>query len=187
MRSFFIVALLLGSAVEAETVTLDFQEFYDPGLTFAPVGEIESQGFSIVNSGTAVWLADHLVIGDLSIGVGYSGSTLTISAVDGLAFNLEAFDYAAQDGTSMNVSVVRADGSGDIFSVTSLWTGAGPGYSTYEAAGLFNNIVSFTLDGATAAPALDNFRVTSVPIPAAVWLFGSALAGLGWLKRKQTV
>ena len=28
---------------------------------------------------------------------------------------------------------------------------------------------------------------TAVPIPAAVWLFGSALAGLGWMKRKQTV
>jgi hypothetical protein len=30
--------------------------------------------------------------------------------------------------------------------------------------------------------------VTAVtPIPAAAWLFGSALAGLGWLRRKQTV
>jgi len=29
-----------------------------------------------------------------------------------------------------------------------------------------------------------NFLVTAVPIPAAVWLFGSALAGLGWLRRK---
>jgi len=27
---------------------------------------------------------------------------------------------------------------------------------------------------------------TVVPIPAAVWLFGSALAGLGWLRRRQT-
>jgi hypothetical protein len=26
---------------------------------------------------------------------------------------------------------------------------------------------------------------TAVPIPATVWLFGSALAGLGWLRRKQ--
>jgi len=26
-----------------------------------------------------------------------------------------------------------------------------------------------------------------VPIPAAVWLFGSALAGLGWIRRRQTV
>jgi hypothetical protein len=28
---------------------------------------------------------------------------------------------------------------------------------------------------------------TAVPIPAAVWLFGSALAGLGWMRRKQTI
>jgi hypothetical protein len=28
---------------------------------------------------------------------------------------------------------------------------------------------------------------TLVPIPASVWLFGSALAGLGWMRRKQTV
>jgi hypothetical protein len=26
-----------------------------------------------------------------------------------------------------------------------------------------------------------------VPVPAAVWLFGSALAGLGWMRRKQTI
>ncbi len=35
---------------------------------------------------------------------------------------------------------------------------------------------------------LDNVVVgAAVPIPAAVWLFGSALAGLSWLRRKQTV
>jgi hypothetical protein len=28
--------------------------------------------------------------------------------------------------------------------------------------------------------------VSAVPIPAAAWLFGSALAGLGWLRRKPT-
>jgi hypothetical protein len=27
----------------------------------------------------------------------------------------------------------------------------------------------------------------AVPLPAAVWLFGSALAALGWLRRKQTI
>jgi hypothetical protein len=30
-------------------------------------------------------------------------------------------------------------------------------------------------------------QATAVPIPAAGWLFGSALAGLGWMRRKQTV
>jgi len=29
-------------------------------------------------------------------------------------------------------------------------------------------------------------HVSAVPVPAAAWLFGSALAGLGWIRRKQT-
>jgi|GEM_PF-2062824 len=32
---------------------------------------------------------------------------------------------------------------------------------------------------------VDNIVVNAVPVPAAVWLFGSALAGLGWLRRKH--
>ena len=36
-------------------------------------------------------------------------------------------------------------------------------------------------------PGLDKISLTAVPVPAAVWLFGSALAGLGWLRRKQTI
>jgi hypothetical protein len=36
---------------------------------------------------------------------------------------------------------------------------------------------------------LDNITVNSafVPVPAAIWLFGSALAGLDWLRQKQAV
>jgi hypothetical protein len=30
-------------------------------------------------------------------------------------------------------------------------------------------------------------RTSLIPVPAAVWLFGSALAGLGWMRRKQTI
>jgi len=33
---------------------------------------------------------------------------------------------------------------------------------------------------------LDSIKASVVPIPAAVWLFGSALAGLGWIRRKQS-
>lgn len=34
---------------------------------------------------------------------------------------------------------------------------------------------------------LQDTSINVVPIPAAGWLFGSALAGLGWLRRKQTI
>jgi len=33
---------------------------------------------------------------------------------------------------------------------------------------------------------IDNVNAQVVPLPAAAWLFASAIAGLGWLRRKQT-
>ena len=53
--------------------------------------------------------------------------------------------------------------------------------------------LSFSLDSSdsgqfgintSAYLAADNFSV--VPVPAAVWLFGSALAGLGWMRRRRS-
>jgi len=39
---------------------------------------------------------------------------------------------------------------------------------------------------ANGSPSFGTYLVrTTVPVPAAVWLFGSALAGLGWFRRKQ--
>jgi hypothetical protein len=38
----------------------------------------------------------------------------------------------------------------------------------------------------TPDPDIGSYLVTTVPIPAAVWLFGSALAGLGWMRRRKT-
>jgi len=53
-------------------------------------------------------------------------------------------------------------------------------------------LVTFAAEGDNSgfayltAVQIDNINVSEVPIPAAVWLFGSALAGLGWLSRKRT-
>ena len=41
-----------------------------------------------------------------------------------------------------------------------------------------------TFYGTTAHTA---WSVSTVPVPAAVWLFGSALGGLGWMRRRKTV
>ena len=45
----------------------------------------------------------------------------------------------------------------------------------------------FRSDPISATRGVLTGSITAVPIPAAVWLFGSALAGLGWMRRKQTV
>ena len=54
-----------------------------------------------------------------------------------------------------------------------------PAWANLERLEMFN-------DG-SAVLSLDNIAINVVPIPAAVWLFGSALAGLGWLRRKPAV
>jgi hypothetical protein len=42
-------------------------------------------------------------------------------------------------------------------------------------------------DGLSTNRDIISGAVTTVPIPSAVWLFGSALAGLGWMRRRKTV
>jgi hypothetical protein len=55
-------------------------------------------------------------------------------------------------------------------------SGEGVGYQGLNSKGRLSYALG-VMDGDIAA----------VPVPAAVWLFGSALAGLGWMRRKQTV
>ncbi|MBS94008.1 MAG: hypothetical protein CL799_06150 [Chromatiales bacterium] len=38
--------------------------------------------------------------------------------------------------------------------------------------------------GPFTASVIDNISIEAVPIPAAAWLFGSGLAGLGFLRRR---
>ncbi len=45
--------------------------------------------------------------------------------------------------------------------------------------------ISGQIDFDTLNLYIDNVSVSVVPIPAAAWLFGSALAGLGWLRRRS--
>jgi hypothetical protein len=56
-------------------------------------------------------------------------------------------------------------------------------------------LIEFTASGLTRldftsanSPAiiLNSVSVSAIPVPASVWLFGSALTGLGWLRRKQS-
>ena len=49
-----------------------------------------------------------------------------------------------------------------------------------------NTAMGSTLGNIQISSTTGVFSAALVPIPAAVWLFGSALAGLGWIRRKQT-
>ncbi len=60
------------------------------------------------------------------------------------------------------------------------------GISLEPVSGASSEWIRFSDGGQFAAPRTQNLIVSSVPIPAALWLFGSAVFTLVWLKRKAS-
>jgi hypothetical protein len=198
---FFALAGLLSFSAQAAPVTIDFEEF---SIGDGPTGSMgtydwfQSQGYEF-NGGNGpcgqYGCPPEIFIGD-------SGSK-SLGAING---------WAGQDGFGAEVFVSMRKADGGAFAISSLdlvlegfistsiiGTLAGGGaadLSVSVGTGDWLNLelVTFSAEGgnsgflneAGAAVELDNIAVSAVPVPAAVWLFGSALAGLGWMRRKQT-
>ena len=77
------------------------------------------------------------------------------------------------DGNSESIRIVL----GFLSSLTSAGGTVAIGYPAH-----LDNLT--TLDGAWGNVGNQTVTASVVPLPAAAWLFGSALAGLGWLRRK---
>ena len=195
MRTFCISIFLFFSAASgASTVTIDFEE--NPAEIN---GTVLSKGYEVYGESWDTYGWDYGGIstgpnGTLTFGAGTGGDIcnsggcngiyLDIKKEDGGFFALYSYDLF-ESGVlfGVNVTGITADGQT-------------VGLSTPLGTGDWLNLqrVEFYADNYNGgyAPAieveLDNIVVgAAVPIPAAVWLFGSALAGLGWLRRKQTI
>ena len=102
-----------------------------------------------------------------------------MSRTDGQAFSL------------MSADVFDCNEFCNIFGVVA----GGGAITTMDAADLGSgdwlNVTYVEFYNSSSSPfqsviSVDNLMVGSpVPVPAAVWLFGSALAGLGWVRRKR--
>ena len=164
MRSIFLfVAILINGPSLAATITFeegsDYYGFVFESLAynFSVGGPAEDQFLLIENSPFDAGAAQMSTLS----GEAFSLSSLSVS-----------YTSAKLTGYYAGGGIVQTDWvSGDII--------LGPEWQGLE---------SVRFDGSTAYffTGLDDIVVSTVPVPAAVWLFGSALAGLGWLKRKQS-
>ena len=186
MRSILITILLLASvATNAATVVIDFESVV-PGDVSGPDLEgdyyFETDGFGFYS---------QLAIGGDGTGNQYAAgfrfdglfappAHVTFGQIGGGAFALHDLDMDCfgisctirgqkTGGGTISTSNINDLGAGDWLNLT---------YVSVESPQMV-----------LGAPIhVDNIMVgAAVPVPAAIWLFGSALAGLGWLRRKQNV
>jgi len=108
----------------------------------------------------------------------------TLTTVSGDAFSLLSVDL---------LSIWPGSGP-DVITITGFLAGGGQVSTQVNLTGDYSNFspgwtglqsVEFGVSAIGNAITMDNLIVQAVPLPAAVWLFGPALAGLGFLRRRR--
>ena len=187
MRAVLAVLFVLAFApVNAALVT--FEEF--SALSGQNVGSVSSGGFTFVGEHSLLVLDEDPSDGTFVWAVNAPGSTttMTISRDDGAAFDLHSLDLQGFGG---DFTILGYNALNELVAMAEPFPAD---WSTIGFNGAWNNISTLVIEDSvfsfgalmptTAGIRLDNFSATAVPLPAAVWLFGSALAGLGWRSRK---
>jgi len=211
MHKLAAVAPFLFLATQAAAVTVGFEyfslgdgpDFYGP-LVYGPLES--STGYEFLGASTPGPIPNG-ILAEIVTGTSGSNSLQAFNGFNGQdGYGAQAFiSMARQDNGafaihSLDLLLAGCAGGGVSCSGSESITGtlAGGGsadLSVVVGTGDWLNLVSVTFSatgdgfgfGSGTVVEIDNISVSTVPVPAAVWLFGSALVGLGWLRRKQTV
>ena len=207
MRIVIIILLFASTAAPAAPLKIDFQN-YSPGDT----GPFNVGGFTIsgYGDGPATVYSDDVFFNGYNYleAVGYywapepthggiNNAQITLSREDGAAFsiyeaNIRSWSYLYLEPVSNAwIMGTRADGSTFYVDSSNEWSDPDSGPDILGV-GDWLNVTEVTfgvwqpLHYETTSILLYDVTVgAAVPIPATVWLFGSALAGLAWIRRKQ--
>jgi hypothetical protein len=196
MRLLPVAMLFFCAAAQSAVVTIDFEsatESYLPyqenNFFFHADGGIASgiaEGQNLRNAfgfpGTAS-ATKHVFWGQDD----QTGGSLSMVVPLTMTFDLLAIDAAFADASGVGIlEIIGMPGNGG--GAITRFVQLSNDIATYDLSGLgLTGLVGvdFVTDISIAVPyELDNVVVNAVPIPAAAWLFGSALAALGWLRRK---
>ena len=198
-----VIALFVFTGAQAATVSIDFEdrtvgEVAGFGVAGPWTGQppLEVNGFNFFTQGADPFQGccaeGGILIGDNTtkvLGIQWAGTSLDgfqpitqvrFERVDGTDFALNSMDIFADSSGSFSFT---GTGFLDGVAVADLSTAFGSGgwlnvdFVVLEIVGNEVFFEGFTLE-------IDNINASVVPIPPAIWLFGSALAGL-YLRRRR--
>ena len=193
MRILFALLLLsFGGAVQAALVTIDFEEVPIDGFLVQGANPLITQGFSfsspapqgiveVVNSPPNTRALHWCAIDTICS----TNDEMSMTAIEPKPFRLVSLDLGAEVLTESFVLTGFYATGGSIQTNISL---SARELTTFSLGVGWSNLSSLNLDptsGQSIAVYVDNIVLDVVPIPAAVWLFGSGLGLLGWLRVRQ--
>jgi hypothetical protein len=189
MRSIFgIAVLVLAGNVHAAIVTLDFEDLalgtspaisngfivdgFSGGLEPVPAGFVDDRG-----------AGNHAVFGVVGGGPEFGFTNLSLRATDDSPFALYQFDFGGTGTAGLYTVTGHTTSGADI----TWFTGDPSPFGSGDWLSLeFVSFYGIDPVGFGGALWVDNIQVQAVPVPAAVWLFGSGLGLLGWIRRRKT-
>jgi hypothetical protein len=193
-----MLLLVAGSVAQAALVTVDFEATLP---TYFGLTSYQQDGITLTSNvpdGTLIDI-DNVVRGNLGVPTGGTESqalfwgdnstTGMISLYDDLGrqFDLLALDASAVTNATGQITVTGTKfGGGTVSQVVSL-TGSLATYSFSGMTDLASLSISFDGGDYYAPFDMDNIQLSVIPIPAAVWMFASALGALGWRSRNRKV
>lgn len=178
------LCLLLPPATQAETVTVDFE---DPPFSDFASSVLDYDGYRFSSDNTFA----NLPLGSANTGLFFCpGCFATMERLDGnpfdlLSLELTQFTSAPAERQTELIGTYAAGGT-----VTAVLDISPEVWSLYTFDDAWLGLSSLQFNSAIGNPSftsvgVDNITVSAVPVPAAVWLLGSALAGLGALARQR--
>jgi hypothetical protein len=206
MKKLLTVAALLGSGVvSAAVVAVDFEQGVtdDNAVNFVPeFTAFDGEYYTYTEDGIAVsyksgGVSGRYLGGNLEdYGSAFlqwcprsfcSNIVTTIASISGDAFDLYSLDAIAFAGPGGEGIVVTGHlSAGGIVQQSVIVSDTGWANTVFGSDWSGLEYVTIISGDDNIAPGIDNIVISVVPIPAAVWLFGSGLGLLGWFRRRQT-
>jgi hypothetical protein len=164
-------------------LTLSFEGTTSFGITDGIIYSVDESGALLASTGTRVFGTSDPTYPNL-----FTGATTSVFRVDFDATMFTVSLDALGDDIS-DFARITAFTAGDV--VIDIYTTAGLVSGASETMTITDtgaNIAYVIAEGVSPdAVGFDNLVANTVPIPAAVWLFGSGLGLLGWFKRRKTI